>query len=105
MNMNDEERKSANWGRVLRQLLVVTLIGWAVATELRKPAAERTWHGKLAERVPYDLRRPSLARVRERMWNPADRHILVPTVFGVGWTINFGRLLMPWKAELALPDE
>jgi uncharacterized membrane protein len=39
------------------------------------------------------------------MWNPADRHILVPTVFGVGWTINFGRLLMPWKAELALPDE
>ena len=105
MNMNDEKRKSANWGRVVRQLLVVTLIGWAVATELRKPAGERTWHGKLAERVPYDLRRPSVARVRERMWNPADRHILAPTVFGVGWTINFGRLLMPWKAKPHLPDE
>ena len=58
--MNDAKRKSANWGKVLRQLLVVTLIAWAVATELRKPAAERTWHGKLAERVPYDLRRPQL---------------------------------------------
>jgi hypothetical protein len=78
----------------------VTLIGAALATELRKPAEERTWQGRIAGRVPYDLRPPTLARVHERLWNPADRRILVPTVFGVGWTVNLGRLLEPWVAEL-----
>lgn len=69
------------------------LIGAALATELRKPPSQRTWHGRIAGRVPYDLRPPTLTRVRERLWNPADRRILVPTVFGVGWTVNAGRLL------------
>ena len=68
------------------------LIGAAVATELLKPAEERTWEGRIAGVVPYDLRRPTLARVRERLWNPADHRVFVPTVFGVGWTVNFGRL-------------
>ena len=76
------------------------LLSAAVATELRKPADERTWEGRIAGRIPYDLRQPTLARARKRLWNPADRRILVPTVFGVGWTVNFGRLLKPWVAEL-----
>jgi hypothetical protein len=76
------------------------LIGAAVASELRKPAGERTWEGRIAGRIPYDLRPPTVARAHERLWNAADRRILVPTVFGVGWTINFGRLLEPWVAEL-----
>jgi hypothetical protein len=69
------------------------LVGAAIATELVKPADQRTWQGKIAGFVPYDLRPPTLARARERLWNPADRHVFVPTVFGVGWTINFGHLL------------
>lgn len=73
----------------------VTLIGAAVATELRKPTDERTWEGRIAGLVPYDLRPPTLARVHERLWNPTDHRILVPTVFGVGWTVNLGRLLAP----------
>jgi Family of unknown function (DUF5808) len=72
-----------------------TLLGAALATELRKPAEDRTWQGRIAGRVPYDLRPPTLARVHERVWNPADRRIVVPTVFGVGWTVNLGRLLAP----------
>jgi hypothetical protein len=79
-----------------------TLIGAAVATELRKSVEERTWHGRVAGRVPYDLRPPTLSRVRDRLWNPADHRVLVPTVFGVGWTINLGRVLDPWVAKLPL---
>jgi len=39
------------------------------------------------------------ARVRERMWAPDDPHLVMPQVFGVGWTVNLGRLLEPWAAE------
>ena len=76
------------------------LIGWlatalavaAVVKELRLPADERTWHGRILY-VPYDFRLPTLARVRERLWAPEDERLLVPQVFGVGWSVNFGRLV------------
>ena len=73
--------------------VATALLGAAVATELVKPGPERTWHGRIAGTVPYDLRRPTLERVQQRWWSPADSHILVPTVFGVGWTVNLGGLL------------
>lgn len=38
--------------------------------------------------VPYDLRFPTPARIRERVWNPDDPRIIVPRVFGAGWTLN-----------------
>jgi hypothetical protein len=79
------------------------LIGAAVATELRKPVQTRTWEGRIADLVPYDLRLPTLARARERLWNRADRRIVVPTVVGVGWTVNFARLLKPWAADTRDP--
>ena len=71
----------------------LALLSAALATELRKPSGERTWHGRIASRIPYDLRPPTLARVHQRLWNTSDRRILVPTVFGVGWTVNLGQLL------------
>ena len=72
-----------------RALIITTLVfGAVVVTELRKSPEDRTWHGKLAGVVPYDLRPPTLERVRSRLWNPDDPHVLVPHVFGVGWTIN-----------------
>ena len=45
-------------------------------------------HGKILDVVPYDVRLPSFARLRERLWNPRDERFLVPTFFGVGWTAN-----------------
>jgi hypothetical protein len=42
--------------------------------------------------VPYDIRPPTLDRIRERIWNPDNPQIIVPRVFGAGWTINLGRL-------------
>jgi hypothetical protein len=38
--------------------------------------------------VPYDWRRPTRARVRERWWNPDDRRVFTPKVFGLGWDVN-----------------
>ena len=43
--------------------------------------------------IPYDWRRPTVARVRSRLWNPSDPHLFVPRAFGMGWDINFARLL------------
>jgi hypothetical protein len=48
-------------------------------------------HGKILGLLPYDVRPPSLARLREGLWNPRDEPFLVPTFFGVGWTVNLRR--------------
>ena len=69
-----------------------TLMAGAVAQELRKPQAQREWHGRVAGAVPYDLRPPSVDRIRSRVWDPDNPKIVMPQVFGVGWTLNLGRL-------------
>ena len=84
----------------MRRLKVKTIAGTiglativaAVVRELRLPADRRTWHGKLLDFVPYDFRRPTVARARHAMWSPDDPHLLMPRVFGIGWTLNLGRL-------------
>ncbi len=48
--------------------------------------------GELFGVIPYDFERPTFAKVRERLWNPKSDDILVPQVFGVGWTINLAAL-------------
>ena len=75
------------------RLLGIVVTGWALVRELRTPRDRRTWHGQVAGFIPYDFRRPSVARVRERMWNPADSRLVVPSVLGVGWTVNAARLV------------
>ena len=72
--------------------VVVGLTAAAVVTELRKPPEEREWHGKIANLVPYDLRPPTVAKVRDRIWDPENPNLIVPHAFGIGWTINLGRL-------------
>ncbi len=47
-------------------------------------------------RVPYDLRRPSLTKVKARVWNPDDPRLFPPHSIGIGWTINFY-----WLAHLS----
>src|SRR5712691_9902633 len=86
-------------GRWLGRAIFVGLLGAAVATELRKPQEERAWHGKLAGIVPYELRRPTFQRVRETYWAPADAHVVKPAVWGVGWTLNVGRVVQMIRRE------
>ena len=83
-----QRNKPAN---LLRTISVVGSIA-ALVKELRLPKERRTWHGSLAGFVPYDLRRPTIERARERLWAPDSRYLLSARVFGAGWTLNFGRL-------------
>ncbi len=76
----------ANVVRLVRFGLVVA----AVAKEVT-PEDERTWNGVVAGFVPYDFRMPTVARFKERVWNPQSEHLISPHVFGVGWTLNVGR--------------
>jgi hypothetical protein len=68
------------------------LIVAAIAQELAKPKAERTWTGRVLGFVPYDFRRPTLRRIKEAYWNPDDDRLFTERVLGVGWAINFYRL-------------
>jgi hypothetical protein len=76
----------------LIQFVALAMLVAAVVQELRKPAAERTWCGRVAGLVPYDLRLPTLGRFLSAAWNAEDGNVLVGTPFGVGWTINFRAL-------------
>jgi Family of unknown function (DUF5808) len=78
--------------KVLIGFAAAGLLAAAVATEFRKPTADRTWHGSVAGIVPYDLRPPTVERTWSRVWNPDDDRILTPHFFGVGWTVNVGRI-------------
>jgi hypothetical protein len=65
----------------------------AVLRELRQPPEERHWHGYIFGVVPYDLRPPSLNRVKDAWWNPEDERLFTPRGFGVGWAVNLARAL------------
>ncbi len=43
--------------------------------------------------IPYDWRRPTWSVVREKVWNPQDRHVLTPHIFGWGWSLNLYEVL------------
>lgn len=60
----------------------------ALYQELRKPEAERTWHGKVAGVVPYDFRLPTFERLRAAYWDPSSEVVFTDRVFGVGWAVN-----------------
>jgi uncharacterized protein DUF5808 len=78
-------------GRLLRAAVLFLTLA-AVAQELNKPESERRWHGRVAG-VPYDFRFPTVKRFRDAYWNPNDERIFTDRVVGIGWAINFARLL------------
>jgi len=73
--------------RVVRTLWL-GLLAAAITDALRN---ERT-QGELFGFVPYDFRAPTVERLRARMWNPELDRLLTPHTFGVGWTVNLGRV-------------
>ena len=79
--------------RRLGWVVPLGLVAAAVAQELRKPAGERTWQGRVAGVVPYDLRPPSVDRYRRAWWDPDNPRLVTGTAFGVGWDLNVGRVV------------
>jgi hypothetical protein len=80
--------------RRLVRFAVFGLVVAAVATELAKPAKDRTWEGKVVGVVPYDFRPPTLQRIRDAYWNPHSERLFSDRVFGVGWAVNLHRAMV-----------
>ena len=78
--------------RDLVRLIGLALVVASIIRELRMPQEERTWHGVVFGKVPYDLRPPTFDRLKATLWNPQNRHVVVPTALGVGWTVNIAAL-------------
>lgn len=72
----------------LFRMAAIGAVAGAVYTELRKPAAERTWHGRLLGAIPYDFRIPTLESLRQAYWNPRSPKIFTDRPLGIGWAIN-----------------
>jgi len=97
--MNNERATSVVRNMWRLALAVIGVV--AIIQELRKPPEERTWHGKVADFVPYDFRMPTAGRIRNTYWNP-EGPILTGKVFGVGWSPNLGALTKfagNWRAD------
>lgn len=89
-----KKNKRANPLDLVAGVAVASLLGGALAQQLRRPLSERTWHGTIA-RVPYDFRPPTPDKLRDTFWNKDTAHVLVPQAFGVGWTVNLYPLVHP----------
>jgi hypothetical protein len=92
-----DRQKGMSTARKIWSLIFAAIAVIAVIQELRKPKDQRTWHGKVADLVPYDFRMPTVERIRNTYWNP-DGPILSGKVFGAGWAFNFG-VLAKWFAR------
>ena len=55
--------------------------------------------------MPYDFRVPTADRFRDRLWNEDDERIFTPMVFGVGWSINFFRVVEKFRADNAVEED
>ena len=75
------------------RVVALALLAAAAVKELRKPPEARTWHGTLFGFLPYDLRPPTISRIRQSLWAPDDDRFLLPRSFGVGWSPNLARLV------------
>ena len=84
--------------RRLFRMVAFGLFAAAIATELAKPEAERTWHGRVFGLVPYDFRPPTWQRIRDAYWNPNSDELFSDRVFGVGWAVNL------YKAKTLMED-
>lgn len=96
--MAKRQKKHPTPGDVMTIIGIAALMGLAIREQLQMPPEERTWHGTLFG-TPYDFRWPTIERLRETFWNKDTARVLVPTAFGMGWSINFYPLIHPPTAQ------
>lgn len=93
-----QAKKILSPSNIIFSTLLALYIGIAILEQLRRPPEDRTWHGNISG-IPYDFRLPTAERLRATYWNRSTSQILVPKVFGIGWTINLYPLLHPEKSQ------
>lgn len=86
-------RRAGQLGRRIYLFVTIGLVVAAVANELRRPAEQRTWQGRIAGVVPYSFRPPGMSQLRQDVWNPDSEQVLRPRSFGVGWSLNFAEVI------------
>ena len=96
--MAKRQKKHPTLGDVMTITGIAALMGVAIREQLQLPPEERTWHGTLFG-IPYDFRWPNIERLHETFWNKDTARVLVPTAFGMGWSINFYPLIHPPTTE------
>ena len=96
--MAKRQKKQPTPGDVMVIIGLAALMGLAIREQLQRPPEERTRHVTLYG-IPYDFRWPTIERLRETFWNKDTARVLVPQVFGMGWSINFYPLINPPTAE------
>src|SRR5438045_9766739 len=87
--------------RGIRRLVRVVAFGLvvgAIATELSKPPAERTWHGRVLDMVTYDFRPPTWERIRSACWNANSERHLNDRVYRESWAEKLH------KAEMTMEE-
>ncbi|MCC7104232.1 MAG: hypothetical protein IT307_03750 [Chloroflexi bacterium] len=84
--------------------LGLALIVAAVREELKHPSAERAWHGRLWGWLPYDFRPPTVARLRQSLWDPSSPRVITDRSFGIGWSVNVAALIHAIKRLRGSPS-
>ena len=64
---------------------IVTI--FTIATIVHAYRTKQT-HGRYYN-VPFEFRIPTFERAKKRVWNPEDKRLFTPNIFGVGWALNF----------------
>ncbi len=96
-----QKKKILSPVNIVMSALFLSLLIAALVEQLRRPSEGRNWHGQIAG-IPYDFRFPTVERLRATFWNKNTSQILVPQVFGMGWSINFYPLIHPAEASKTL---
>ena len=65
-----------------RTAIMIFVIAAAVHAYRTKQSQGRYYN------VPFEFRIPTIERAKKRVWNPSDRRLFTPNIFGVGWTLN-----------------
>ena len=64
-------------------LALAVALGVSIALSVLNKDKRGTFLG-----MPYDLAWPTAARLRRSVWDPADRRVLTPKVYGWGYSLN-----------------
>ena len=91
-------KKIANPINIIFSIVFLIYVAIAITQQLQRPPEERTWYGKIAG-IPYDFRIPTVERIRSTFWNKDTSQILLPQVFGIGWSINMYPIIHPEEVQ------